>query len=135
MVIGFNGADCVTRDACLPSEGGWTDRPWGAFEVLGRGPGHQIKRLWLAPGGVLSLQHHAHRAEHWVVVCGRGMVRVGDVCWEVAADDHVRIPAGSLHRLECMGDRPLVVVEVQTGPYLGEDDIVRHEDRYGRVVG
>lgn len=113
---------------------GWTERPWGSFEVLAHGPRHLVKRLVVAPGGVLSLQHHVHRAEHWLVVSGRGAVQVGAERWVVGPDDRVTVPVGALHRLECVGPEPLVVIEVQTGDRLTEDDIVRHEDVYGRVT-
>jgi mannose-1-phosphate guanylyltransferase/mannose-6-phosphate isomerase len=108
-------------------------RPWGAFEGLRQEPGFQVKLLTVNPGAGISLQYHNHRAEHWVVVAGRARVtRDGDV-FELGPDQSTYIAAGVRHRLENPGTEPLLVVEVQSGDYLGEDDIVRLEDRYGRA--
>jgi mannose-1-phosphate guanylyltransferase/mannose-6-phosphate isomerase len=107
-------------------------RPWGSFEVLGRGPGFQVKRLVLTPGRRLSLQRHRHRAEKWTVTSGRGVVTVDNDLLPVAEGDMVSIGVGSVHRVENDGDVALQIVEVQLGDYLGEDDIERLEDDFGR---
>lgn len=107
-------------------------RPWGSFESLGADDGFQVKRLTILPGGVLSLQLHHHRAEHWVVVAGRARVTRDDEILDLGVGEHVFIPLGARHRIENPGQDSLVIVEVQVGGYLGEDDIVRFEDRYGR---
>lgn len=108
-------------------------RPWGAFDCIGSGERYQVKRLTVTPGGRLSLQKHHHRAEHWVVVKGTARVSIGGVEKFVAENESVFIPLGVKHSLENPGDTPLEIIEVQSGSYLGEDDIVRYEDRYGRV--
>ena len=108
-------------------------RPWGSYEILARGPRYQVKRLRLHPGHAISLQRHRHRAEHWVVVRGRARVWRGEDVFELSPDQSAYVPAGALHRLESLGPDELEVIEVQTGDYLGEDDIERFEDRYGRA--
>lgn len=110
-------------------------RPWGSYESLVQDTGFQVKRLRVKPGGKLSLQLHHHRAEHWTVVRGTAYVTVGDRQFELTHDQSTYIPLGTKHRLENRGDTPLEVVEVQTGSYLGEDDIVRFDDQYGRIEG
>ena len=110
-------------------------RPWGWFERLAGGEGFQVKRLVVRPGAALSLQSHRHRAEHWVVASGRARVTVGARVRALGAGGAVRVPLGAVHRLENPGPGELVLIEVQTGSYLGEDDIVRHEDRYHRGPG
>ena len=107
-------------------------RPWGAFTVLPEGPGFKIKRIEVRPGAALSLQVHAHRSEHWIVVSGEARVTNGDRVYAVRANESTFISAGSRHRLESPGSGPLLAFEVQCGDYPGEDDIVRIEDRYGR---
>ena len=107
-------------------------RPWGAFEGLRREPGFQVKLLTVNPGAGISLQYHNRRAEHWVVVAGRARVTRDSETLELAANQSTYIAVGVHHRLENPGCEPLHVVEVQSGDYLGEDDIVRLEDRYGR---
>ena len=107
-------------------------RPWGAFTTLQEGPGFKIKRIEVKPGAALSLQMHAHRSEHWVVVSGEARVTNGDRVYAVGVNESTFIPVGSRHRLENPGSAPLLVIEVQCGDYLGEDDIVRIDDRYGR---
>lgn len=108
-------------------------RPWGSFTVLEESKKHKIKRLEIKPGAGISLQLHRHRSEHWVVVEGEARVTRGDQVLSLQHDQSTYIPAGVMHRLENLGAVPLVVIEVQTGSYLGEDDIVRFSDRYGRV--
>jgi len=107
-------------------------RPWGSFQSLHNGPGYQVKRLSVKPGAAISLQYHNRRAEHWVVVGGQARIRCGDENRQLVANQSTYIPVGAEHQLENNGDDLLVVIEVQTGDYLGEDDIVRLEDRYGR---
>lgn len=107
-------------------------RPWGWYETLALGERFQVKRIQVAPGAALSLQRHQHRAEHWVVIAGEGLVRVGDEEVRLGVDQSVYIPQTALHRLSNPCSTPLEIVEVQTGDYLGEDDIERFDDRYGR---
>lgn len=109
------------------------DRPWGSFETLAAGPGFQVKHLIVNPGAALSLQSHARRAEHWTVVRGRGVVICGDREFELGVNESTEIPLGSRHRIRNDGIEPVEIIEVQVGDYLGEDDIVRYEDRYDRV--
>ncbi|MGR3573104.1 mannose-1-phosphate guanylyltransferase/mannose-6-phosphate isomerase [Brevirhabdus sp.] len=108
-------------------------RPWGWFETLALGPRFQVKRIVVRPGGVLSLQSHVHRAEHWIVVSGTARVTLGDQTRLVGENESVYIPLGTRHRLENPGKLPMILIEVQTGAYLGEDDITRHEDIYRRM--
>jgi mannose-1-phosphate guanylyltransferase / mannose-6-phosphate isomerase len=107
-------------------------RPWGYYESVDAGPGFQVKRLMVKPGGKLSLQMHHKRAEHWVVVAGAARVTRGEEVFELARNQSAYIPVGTRHRLENPGPEPLLIVEVQSGDYLGEDDIVRFEDSYNR---
>ncbi len=108
-------------------------RPWGWFEPLGEGHRFQVKRIFVKPGGALSLQMHHHRSEHWVVVAGAAQVRRGAEELFVYENQSVYIPAGTPHRLSNSGKVPLVLIEVQSGAYLGEDDIIRLDDHYGRA--
>ncbi len=107
-------------------------RPWGYYEVLTRGDRFQVKRLVVKPGQRLSLQKHFHRAEHWVVVSGSALVTRGEQEMLVQENESIYIPLGTVHRLENPGKILLALIEVGSGPYLGEDDIVRIEDTYGR---
>jgi len=107
-------------------------RPWGTYTVLEEGDGFKIKRIVVKPGASLSLQMHYHRSEHWVVVSGTAKVVNGDQDLLIRTNESTYIPAGHKHRLENPGKVDLVMIEVQSGNYLGEDDIVRFEDRYGR---
>ncbi len=107
-------------------------RPWGWFETLSFGNRFQVKRIMVHPGAALSLQSHVHRAEHWVVVQGAALVTVGETKKIVAENESVYIPLGDVHRLENPGKVDLHLIEVQTGAYLGEDDIIRYEDVYSR---
>jgi mannose-1-phosphate guanylyltransferase/mannose-6-phosphate isomerase len=107
-------------------------RPWGWYESLGEGPRFQVKRILVNPGGKLSLQMHHHRSEHWVVVTGSGLVQYDENEKFLYENQSAYLPAGTKHRLTNPGKVPLVVIEVQSGTYLGEDDIVRFEDTYGR---
>ncbi|CAN5809397.1 mannose-1-phosphate guanylyltransferase/mannose-6-phosphate isomerase [soil metagenome] len=110
-------------------------RPWGAYDAIDAGPGFQVKRITVNPGGRLSLQKHAHRAEHWVVVRGTARVTCDDRVFLLEENESTYIPLGSTHRLENPGTEPVELIEVQSGSYLGEDDIVRFEDVYGRGGG
>ncbi|HZZ95331.1 MAG TPA: mannose-1-phosphate guanylyltransferase/mannose-6-phosphate isomerase [Usitatibacter sp.] len=108
-------------------------RPWGTYTVLEEGPGFKIKRIEVKPGASLSLQMHHHRSEHWIVVSGVASVVNGTRELSVRSNESTYIPAGNKHRLENATREPLVIIEVQSGGYLGEDDIVRFDDKYGRV--
>ncbi|MDX8346902.1 mannose-1-phosphate guanylyltransferase/mannose-6-phosphate isomerase [Cognatiyoonia sp. IB215446] len=108
-------------------------RPWGHYETLSLGDRFQVKRIMVKPGGQLSLQSHLHRSEHWVVVEGTATVTVDDDVRNLAENQSVYIPLGAVHRLENKGKVPLTLIEVQSGPYLGEDDIIRYEDIYARA--
>jgi len=108
-------------------------KPWGSYEVLDGGEGFQVKRLSVKPGAVLSLQKHAHRCEHWVVVQGTAKVTRDDEVFLLEKDESTYIPLGAVHRLENPGAERLELIEVQSGTYLGEDDIVRLEDQYDRL--
>lgn len=107
-------------------------RPWGWYEGIGSGERFQVKHIRVHPGATLSLQMHHHRAEHWIVVKGTARVVRGEESFLLGEDESTYIPLGTAHRLENPGKIPLDLIEVQTGSYLGEDDIVRYEDRYGR---
>ena len=110
-------------------------RPWGWFESLVVGSRFQVKRIVVHPGGALSLQSHHHRAEHWIVVEGTAQVTIGEEVKLVTENQSVYIPLGTTHRMENPGKVPMVLIEVQTGSYLGEDDIIRYEDVYARGQG
>jgi len=110
-----------------------TYRPWGYSQEVDQGERFKVKRLVVKPGASLSLQRHTKRAEHWVVVKGRARVTCGEDVSVLGADESTYIPLGEIHRLENPGTEPLHVIEVQTGNYLGEDDIERFEDIYGRT--
>lgn len=107
-------------------------RPWGWYESLALGSRFQVKRIVVHPGAALSLQSHHHRSEHWIVVEGTAKVTVNETVQIVSENQSVYIPLGAVHRMENPGKLPMVLIEVQTGSYLGEDDIVRYEDRYAR---
>ena len=108
-------------------------RPWGTYTVLEEGPGFKIKRIEVKPGASLSLQMHQQRSEHWIVVSGTAQVVNGDREFSVAINESTFIPPRNKHRLSNPHNAALVIIEVQSGPYLGEDDITRFDDRYGRV--
>jgi mannose-1-phosphate guanylyltransferase/mannose-6-phosphate isomerase len=107
-------------------------RPWGWYDSIDNGPRHQVKRILVKPGASLSLQMHHHRAEHWIVVSGTAEVTVGDKVILLSENQSTYIPLGQTHRLANPGKVALEIIEVQSGSYLGEDDIVRFEDTYGR---
>ncbi|QQR81426.1 MAG: cupin domain-containing protein [Deltaproteobacteria bacterium] len=107
-------------------------RPWGTFTVLEEGLCYKIKKIVVDPGQRLSLQKHKHRAEHWVVVEGTAQITCEDKTYSLVANESTYISPGFKHRLENPGQEPLSIIEVQTGSYVGEDDIERFEDVYGR---
>jgi mannose-1-phosphate guanylyltransferase/mannose-6-phosphate isomerase len=107
-------------------------RPWGSYESVEQGDRYQVKRIRVKPGERLSLQMHHHRAEHWIVVRGTAEVTRGEETFMLAENESTYIPLGTTHRLANPGRMPLELIEVQVGAYLGEDDIVRFQDEYGR---
>ena len=107
-------------------------RPWGWYETLVLADRFQVKRIHVHPGAALSLQSHVHRSEHWIVVAGTAKVTVDDKVQLLSENQSIYIPLGAVHRMENPGRVPMVLIEVQTGPYLGEDDIIRYEDIYAR---
>lgn len=109
------------------------ERPWGRYTVMDSGPGYQVKQVVVDPGKRLSYQWHHHRAEHWVVVQGTALVTIGTEIMEVASNESVFVPLKTPHRLENPGKEPVRIIEVQTGSYLGEDDIVRMDDDFWRL--
>jgi mannose-6-phosphate isomerase len=108
-------------------------RPWGSFTILEEGRGYKIKRIEVKPGHRLSLQMHHHRSEHWIVVSGTARVTCGDAEIMLGSNQSTYVPQCTNHRLENPGVIPLVLIEVQNGEYLGEDDIVRFQDDYART--
>jgi mannose-1-phosphate guanylyltransferase/mannose-6-phosphate isomerase len=123
-----DGRDCVE----LPAR---VSRPWGSYETVASGPGFQVKRIIVDPGERLSLQSHVHRSEHWVIVRGTAEVTVGEEVAILHENESTYIPAGTRHRLANPVEVELELIEVQCGSYLGEDDITRYDDQYGRVDG
>ena len=123
-----------TRRAEPPKDdGAFVKRPWGGFQTLDEGAGYKVKRLVVDPGCRLSLQQHRFRAEHWVIIAGQPRVIVSDRARLLGARETVDVPRGAWHRIENPGKSRVVIIEVQHGPYLGEDDIIRRADDYGRV--
>lgn len=122
---GVDQADTLPRDY----------RPWGWYESLVVGERFQVKRIVVNPGAALSLQSHHHRSEHWIVVAGTARVTIDDDVKIISENESVYIPLGAVHRMENPGKVPLTLIEVQTGAYLGEDDIIRYEDKYARGQG
>jgi mannose-1-phosphate guanylyltransferase/mannose-6-phosphate isomerase len=108
-------------------------RPWGSYETLHMSERYQVKQIVVEPGASLSLQKHHHRAEHWIVVKGTARVTIDTEVKLLSENQSVYVPLGAVHRLENPGLIPLTLIEVQSGPYLGEDDIVRIEDVYSRT--
>lgn len=109
-----------------------TTRPWGWYETVSEVAGHKIKRIGVLPGQQISLQKHHQRAEHWVVVAGLAHVTLGEQAFDLPVGGHCDIAVGQVHRLSNTTTDPVEIVEVQFGAYLGEDDIVRLQDDYGR---
>jgi mannose-6-phosphate isomerase-like protein (cupin superfamily) len=110
-----------------------TERPWGWFRTLAASDGFQVKEVFVRPGAKLSLQRHRRRAEQWIVASGEALVTLGRRELRLAPRGYVDVPAGEIHRLANPGPEPLRVIEVQLGAYLGEDDIERIADEYGRA--
>jgi mannose-6-phosphate isomerase len=110
----------------------YDERPWGNFTVLDEGEGYKVKRIEVLPGKRLSYQKHARRAEHWFIVQGIAKVTLDDREFKLSAGEYIDIPVGAAHRIENPGDVKLIFIEAQRGDYLGEDDIVRLQDDYGR---
>lgn len=110
-----------------------TQRPWGWYETISEVPGNKVKRIRVLPGQQISLQKHLRRAEHWVVVLGAAQVTVGEQVQTLEVGAYVDIAVGQVHRLANLTQEPVEIIEVQFGDYLGEDDIVRLGDDYGRV--
>jgi mannose-1-phosphate guanylyltransferase/mannose-6-phosphate isomerase len=108
-------------------------RPWGSYQSVDNGERHQVKRIMVKPGERLSLQKHHHRSEHWIVVRGTARVTVNETVTTVHENESIYIPMGAVHRLENPGKILLELIEVQTGSYFGEDDIIRLEDDYRRA--
>lgn len=141
LVADMATADGVKLAVSVAKARGWPqaegnrreERPWGHYETLSLAPRFQVKSIVVKPGGRLSLQSHFHRSEHWVVVEGSASVTVGSTVKLLSENESVYIPLGEIHRLENPGKLPLRLIEVQTGCYLGEDDIVRYEDIYARA--
>lgn len=125
-ILKSHGRDCVA----LPAK---VERPWGSYEVIGKGHGFQVKRIIVEPGEMLSLQMHHQRSEHWIVVRGTAEVTIGDTVSVLNENQSAYIPLETKHRLANPAEVPLELVEVQCGSYLEEDDIVRFDDRYGRT--
>ncbi|MDE2417414.1 MAG: phosphomannose isomerase type II C-terminal cupin domain [Burkholderiales bacterium] len=111
---------------------GRTQRPWGWYETVSEVPGNKIKRIHVAAGQQISLQKHYHRSEHWVVVQGTARVTLDEHIFDLYQGQHCDIALGQVHRIANLTDLPVEIVEVQLGSYLGEDDIVRLQDDYGR---
>ncbi len=127
-IVAFNPA----QSEIVPTIGVQCDRPWGHYETIALGGRFQVKRIEVMPGGCLSLQSHFHRSEHWVVVAGTATVTVAERVEMLSENQSIYIPLGAVHRLENRGKVALTLIEVQSGSYLGEDDITRYEDVYGR---
>ncbi len=108
-------------------------RPWGGFTVLDEGAGYKVKRIEVLPGTRLSYQRHTRRSEHWMVVQGRARVTLDGQELSLSTGQTIDVPSGTAHRIENVGDESLIFIEIQQGSYLGEDDITRLEDDYGRV--
>lgn len=108
-------------------------RPWGHYQQLAIGPRFKVKSIVVKPGGKLSLQSHFHRSEHWIVVEGSAIVTKGTCSKLLPENESIYIPVGEVHRLENPGKVPMRLIEVQTGAYFGEDDILRYDDDYGRT--
>ena len=110
----------------------YDERPWGSYTVLDEGEGYKVKRIEVLPGKRLSYQKHEHRAEHWMMVAGTGKVTLNEQEINVPEGETIDIPLGARHRIENAGAEKLIFIEIQRGNYLGEDDIIRFEDDFGR---
>jgi mannose-1-phosphate guanylyltransferase/mannose-6-phosphate isomerase len=129
----------TSHEGAVPDAGGGERttakviRPWGSYISVDSGQRFQVKRIFVNPGASLSLQMHHHRAEHWIVVRGTAQVTCGEKAFLLSENQSTFIPLGTTHRLSNPGKLPLEIIEVQSGAYLGEDDIVRFDDDYGRI--
>ena len=110
------------------------NKPWGYYHILDLQDGFQVKKIFVKPNAKLSLQSHKHRSEHWVVVKGTANVLIDNNKYTLEINESIYIPLGAKHRLENVNDKDLIITEVQVGDYLGEDDIIRYEDIYGREI-
>jgi len=110
----------------------YDERPWGSFTVLDEGAGYKVKRIEVLPGKRLSYQRHNHRAEHWMTVQGVALVTLNDVEHNIVRGETIDIPLGAAHRVANTAKQTLIFIEIQQGDYLGEDDIVRLQDDFGR---
>ena len=128
QVVEVLKADDIPQAEIFPKD----FRPWGWFESIALGDRFQVKRILVKPGAALSLQSHNHRSEHWIVVEGTAKVTIEDNVRVISEGESVYIPLGAVHRMENPGKLPMLLIEVQIGAYLGEDDIVRYEDIYAR---
>lgn len=109
-------------------------RPWGTYQTIALMQNCQIKILTISPGGRLSLQKHAKRSEHWTIIAGNPQITINQVIKQYAVNDHAFIPIGAIHRIENFTQTVAIITEVQIGTYLGEDDIIRIDDMYGRIT-
>jgi mannose-6-phosphate isomerase-like protein (cupin superfamily) len=123
----------VSNAAAIDSSPKYDERPWGNFTVLDEGDGYKVKRIVVWAGKRLSYQKHAQRSEHWMVVGGVAKVTLDGNDVMLATGEYIDIPTGAAHRIENPGEEPLIFIEVQRGAYLGEDDIERLQDDYGRA--
>jgi mannose-1-phosphate guanylyltransferase / mannose-6-phosphate isomerase len=123
-----------TSQINIYNHGEKAERPWGSWELLDKAPGFAVKRIVVEPGKRLSLQMHYHRAEHWIVVKGTALVTCDEKESLVYENGSIALPLGCIHRLENPGRIPLIIVEIQVGSYLGEDDIIRLDDDHGRIT-
>jgi mannose-6-phosphate isomerase len=136
MIANVSSMPTPTTTPTMPSR---TERPWGWYETVTEAAGHKVKRIHVHAGKRLSLQKHAQRAEHWVVVSGQARVTLGEPngeTWrefDLATGGHCDIAIGQVHRLASVGSTPVEIIEVQFGGYLDEDDIVRLQDDFGRI--
>jgi mannose-6-phosphate isomerase len=134
--MGLQSEPVHPRQASEPTQSPLTEtRPWGRWTVLGQGAEYKVKRIEVNPGHRLSLQLHHCRSEHWIVVSGTAKVTIGDQIEYVHAQESTFVPAGTSHRIENPGPHSLTIIEIQSGAYLEEDDIVRLQDDYGRGDG
>ncbi|MEP6924061.1 MAG: phosphomannose isomerase type II C-terminal cupin domain [Pyrinomonadaceae bacterium] len=122
----------MTLETTIDNSPKYDERPWGNFTVLDEGEGYKVKRIEVLAGKRLSYQKHAHRAEHWFVIEGTAQVTLNDEIIVVKSGEAIDIPLGAAHRVENPGAEKMIFIEVQRGSYLGEDDIVRLQDDFGR---
>jgi mannose-1-phosphate guanylyltransferase len=125
--------ELINKEREESKQGREVNRPWGKYDSIDTGGSFQVKRISVNPGAKLSVQSHKHRSEHWIVVSGQAKVRNGDNSLLLSENESTYIPAGTIHSLENESHEELILIEVQYGSYLGEDDIKRFEDRYGRI--